>query len=349
MNNPVEIDGSFGEGGGQILRTSLTMSLITGKPFHITKIRAGREKPGLSHQHLEAIQAAARISNSPVDGASLRSMELSFHPGKTEPGDYLFEVATAGAMPLVFQTVVLPLTFTGKPCKLEFKGGTHVPWSPPYEYLKEVWGSVVHDLGFDVAFELHQAGYYPQGGGHFTATVKPLNSFSPLNLQERPKLQKLRLIAVLSSLPDTVAQREFRVVEQCLAKLGLAEYLTTEIRSYQSRGPGNLLSLTAQMQGFAAGFSSMGARGKSAEAVAQELCDDFTSFWGQKYPVDQHLADQLLLPLTFAHGTSAYCVEKVTQHLLTNAAIIKLFEPVSIEIIGKEGEPGVVKVTDTRF
>lgn len=344
MNKYIEIDGSFGEGGGQILRSSLSLSLITGKPFRITKIRAGREKPGLSHQHLEAIQAAVQISGSKAEGAALRSQELSFEPGRVAAGDYSFAVRTAGAMPLVLHTVFLPLAMSGNKVALKFQGGTHVAWAPAYEYLLEVWLPALRRCGLDMRLEIQQAGYYPQGGGKFSLELSSVSKLRPLSLLDRPPLQKLHLVCVLSGLPPHVAEREHKVIAAKASELGVADRLQHSVRDYPSPGPGHLLFLHANMGECSAGFTCIGERGKAAEAVAEEVWQEFAAYWKTQMPVDPYLADQLLLPLAFADGPSAYKVSEVTQHLLTNAHIIRMFSDVAIDIHGKEGETGLVEV-----
>jgi RNA 3'-terminal phosphate cyclase (ATP) len=344
MNDFVIIDGSFGEGGGQILRSSLSLSLITGKPFRITKIRAGREKPGLGHQHLEAIQAAAQISGSQAEGAVLRSVELSFAPGPVAPGDYTFAVTTAGAMPLVLHTVFLPLVLSGRPSFLQFRGGTHVPWAPSYEYLSAVWQHALAACGVNIQLAIHKAGYYPQGGGEFSARLEPVARLRPLTLLARPPLQKLHLICVASNLPPHVAEREYKVVDGKAGGMGLAKYLAHTSQAYPSPGPGHLLFMQVDMGACKAGFTAIGVRGKPAETVAEEMWQEFAGYWSKEAPVDPYLADQLLLPLSFASGPSSYRVSEVSQHLLTNAHIIRLFCDVDITISGKEGEMGLVAV-----
>ena len=345
MTNTVKIDGSWGEGGGQILRTSLTMGILTQKDFHITKIRANRSKPGLSHQHLAAINAATQISQSKVEGAELRSEELIFFPGKAEAGKYFFQVNTAGAMTLVLHTVFLPLAFLEEGSEIELKGGTHVPWAPCYEYIQHVWGAVFKTLGIEMEIELKQAGFYPKGGGIFTVRFPSISKINPLDLLERPKLKKLQVLSILSNLPKHIAERELKTFQRQIGHLGLGDFLETEICEYPAFDPGNLLFLNAQFEnGFCAGFTSLGKRGKTAEQVAKSLAKDFQKYHKKKQPVEEHLADQLLLPLIFSKETSQFCVSKITNHLLTNAHIIQLFCDAKIEIEGKEGESGKVTI-----
>lgn len=345
MTEPfVEIDGSLGEGGGQILRSALTMSLITQRPFHVTKIRAGRPRPGIGHQHLEAIHAAAQISHSEVEGDELQSQELTFIPGIPEPGKYTFQVATAGSVSLIFQTVVLPLALAGKASEIELKGGTHVLWAPPYDYLRDIWGKMMQNLGLELTFTLHQAGYYPKGGGALTIKINPVSRFKTLECLERNALVSLEIRAIISKLSQDIAKRELASLTKGIAALGLAQHMQTRVEEYPAPNPGNMAFIGVNFGNMLAGFSSIGEKGKTAEKVAEEVLADFRQFWSQHAPVEQYLADQLLLPLTFADGPSSYRVAQITQHLTTNAYIIQKFKDIRIAVEGKEGESGVVKV-----
>lgn len=345
MNNSkfLKIDGSLGEGGGQILRSSLTMSLLSKRPVHLVNIRAKRSKPGLKPQHLAAIQAASQISGSEIRGATLHSQELYFIPGTPCPGNYHFQVTTAGAMPLVLHTIALPLAFSDKPSRVDLKGGTHVNWAPTYEYLEHIWGSVMQQLGFSMKFNLHQAGYYPAGGGWFTVEIEPATTIRTLNVVERPPLRQLKLIAILSKLSANIAEREISQVQRLLPPVKIA--LDTIHRQYPASRPGNALFLQADFGSIQAGFTSLGERGKPAEKVAKSLVKEFHKFWKTNAAVEEHLADQLLLPLAFASGVSSYQVANISQHLLTNAHILQLFRDVNIAISGQEGESGTVTIS----
>ena len=343
MTEIIEIDGSCGEGGGQILRSSLTMSLLTGHPFTMNNIRIKRKNPGLAPQHLTAIHAAAQISGSRVEGAVLKSQQIKFFPGKTSPGNYFFKVDTAGAMPLVLHTVFLPLALAGDGTA-RFHGGTHVSWAPCYEYLQEIWGETLRQLGFDLQGKIERAGYYPKGGGAFQFEISHAVDYRPLELLERPPLEKLELTCILSNLPEHIAEREFATVQQQMAQLALPVPITTILKKYPSPGAGNVLFLQAKFAGARAGFTSLGKRGLSAEKVAQNLVDEFLGYWQSQAPIDEHLADQLLLPLILAPGVSNYRVAKVSQHLLTNALIIGRFADAKIEISGEEGQTGQVTI-----
>jgi RNA 3'-terminal phosphate cyclase (ATP) len=340
----ISIDGSFGEGGGQILRSSLTMSLLTQTPFSITNLRAGRVNPGLRPQHLCAIEAAVKISGSQANGAVVNSKTLEFIPGVPQSGNYVFEVSTAGAMSLVLQTVAMPLALLKQPSQLEFRGGTHVAWAPIYEYIRDVWLCLMKTLGFKASLQLKEAGYYPSGRGSFTMTIEPIEKLKGLNVVERPQIKKLHAISVISNLPVHVAEREISILERLVKGLELNCPFTSEVTEYNAIQPGNVLFLQADFGNIFSGFSSLGQKGKPAEKVAREVFHDLKDFLKTEGCVDSYLSDQILLPLSFASQPSSYRVSTITQHLLTNAQILPLFRKVPIEVVGKEGESGIVKI-----
>src|SRR5438128_1982223 len=219
----VTVDGSLGEGGGQILRTSLALSVLLGTELTLVNIRAGRPKPGLQAQHLTAVRAAASISHAQVRGGELGSQRIQFSPRGVHPGHYLFDVAeirgSAGSISLVFQTVLLPLAFAGAPSTLTLRGGTHVPWSPPADYISQVFLRALRATGLDAALELRKAGYYPPGGGLLEGSIQPLSALQPLDLTQRGPLQRLTALIRTSNLPGHVAERMVaRVTERLSAR-----------------------------------------------------------------------------------------------------------------------------------
>ncbi|NUM37017.1 MAG: RNA 3'-phosphate cyclase [Candidatus Brocadiae bacterium] len=344
MAKIIEIDGSYGEGGGQILRSALSLSLITGKAFQIRNIRANRKNPGLAHQHLMAIHAAQQISQSQAEGDSLESKDLAFFPGKTKPGKYLFSVPTAGCMPLVLHTVYLPLAMAEDRSSLIFEGGTHVPWSPCYDYLEHIWAKEMENAGISISLKIHKAGYYPRGKGHFEAEVFPSKEIQPCIKKQRSPLTKLHLYCIISGLPEHVAQREIGKIQHGMKELGLEDFLETTILCYPALDSGNVLFLAVHFQESVAGFTALGERGKPAEKVAQELLKSFRDFWQTQSPLEERLGDQLLLPYSFAKQNSCYHVACITEHLLTNAYIINLFCDGKVSIQGETGKPGFVNI-----
>lgn len=344
----VELDGSVGEGGGQILRTALTLSLLTQRPFHIQKIRANRPNPGLAHQHLMAVKAALAISESTARRAELQSQDLYFQPGPVKAGSYVISVPTAGAMTLVLQTIFLPLCLQPQPSHLEFQGGTHVPWAPAFEYLSEVWVPTLKRLGIEMTLYMDKAGYYPKGGGRFIADIRGEAKLSSLDLEQRQALQSLETIAVLTDIPETVATREWKALAQAIAPLHRHIPLKKTLHTYSSPGPGNALFLIARFENSVAGFDALGEKRKPSEDVANEVARQFQEFMTTTSAIDVHLADQILLPLAIAPASSRYSVAKIEDHLTTNAQIIQEFLPVKIEIQGNKDGPGFVEISPVK-
>lgn len=341
----IELDGSVGEGGGQILRTALTLSLLTQRPFHIKNIRANRPNPGLATQHVMAIKAALAISESTARRAEIQSQDVYFDPGKVKAGSYVFSVSTAGAMPLVLQTLALPLCLQPEPSFLEFTGGTHVPWAPSTEYLREVWIPIMQKLGIEISLEMKKAGYYPKGGGSFTVRIAGGAHIKPLNFLERGTLKNLEAIVILSDLTKSIADREWKELSSSLANLSLGVKIKQTLRTYPSLGPGNMLLLIAKFENSIAGFDSLGEKGKPSEAVAKDVAAQFCQFMETSSAIDMHLADQILLPLCINPEPCRYSVSQIDEHLPTNATIIREFLPVNIQIQGKTGYFGTVEIS----
>jgi RNA 3'-terminal phosphate cyclase (ATP) len=338
----IDIDGSLGEGGGQVLRTSLTMSVMVGEAFCISNIRAGRKVPGLRPQHLKAVEATAAICNGKVEGAALGSKELVFRPGGLKPGKYAFKISTAGSAPLVLQTIFVPLSLSMGSSTVVITGGTHVPWSPSFHYLDFQWLGFMKRLGIDARINLAQAGFYPKGGGEIKAEIKPVQRISPLRIKERGKLIQIRGVSGVANLPRTIAERQR---DQVLRRIG-SKYPLSDLRiaNFPSRFKGTILLLLAEFEFSQACFFGLGAIGKPAEKVADEAIDDLEKFTTTNGVVDKYLADQLLLPLVFADDSSFYRTPEITKHLLTNAAVIHHFSPAIIQIEGEIGKPGMVYV-----
>ena len=339
----IEIDGAKGEGGGQILRSALTLSLMTNRHFRILNIRAGRSKPGLRPQHLASVNAAASVGQAQVEGAYLGSREIEFRPSSIHPSSYRFEIPTAGSTSLVLQTVFLPLSIAESPSAIEIMGGTHVPWSPCFHYLEANWLPAMRLQGFRADLGLELAGFYPQGGGQISALIQPLKKrIAPLRCLQRGDLQRIRGISTVSNLPESIAQRQLDRAVERLADLGCP--VEIEIRTLPSPGKGSLLLLQAEFEAGQACYFGLGARGKPAERVADEAVDALHAFLRRDGVMDEYLADQLLLPLAFTDGDSEFHTSKITQHLLTNAEVIRAFGAAEIDIRGELDQPGVVEI-----
>ena len=344
MPEILRIDGSEGEGGGQILRTALALSMIAGRPFEIVNLRAGRRKPGLRPQHLACVKASATVCSAEVAGAAIGSRTLRFAPGAVRPGTHRFDIRTAGSTSLVLHTLALPLALCGARSILTISGGTHVPFSPAFHYLARQWEPLMRRLGLEVELTLNRAGYYPEGGGEIRARIQPAASIKPLSLGPRGPLESLEGTSAVSGLPRSIAERQRRRARHRLEAEGL--HAGIELRDLPSPGKGTFLLLLARHEGGGRGcWCALGALGKRAETVADEACDALLDFLATRGAVDKHAADQLLLPLALAAGPSQFPVPEVTSHLVTNARIIERFVDARIVIEGEPGREGTVAIT----
>ena len=344
----LSIDGSFGEGGGQVLRTSLALSAITGRPVRIEGIRAGRRKPGLQPQHLTSVRAAAKVCDAQVEGARLNSQALTFAPRSApQAGSYTFDVAqvakggSAGSVSLVLQTVLLPLALAEGTSQLTIRGGTHVAWSPPYDYVKRVYLPALARMGIIAKVNLRKWGWYPIGGGEIQATVTGRGrdaTLTALALDRRGALLRVRGLSASSNLPKHIRTRQEGAALQALRSNGVNARM--EVIDGPSKGVGTVVFVWAESEQCAAGFTSLGERGKPAEQVAQEAAEDLLAYLQGDAALDRYLADQLVLPMALAAGPSRFSTEVVTQHLLTNAWVMNRFFPGRVRIEGEEGEPG---------
>lgn len=334
-----QIDGSQGEGGGQVLRTSLALACLTQTPIQILNIRARRPKPGLQAQHLQAVRAAGAITRAKVSGDQMGSQSLYFAPGPVQAGEYAFDIGTAGATTLVLQTVFLPLCFAESVSHLTITGGTHVPWSPAFPYVEGNWLPCLREMGVNATVTLDRAGFYPRGGGRVRAEVHPGGALTPLQWMERGAPRGVRALSGAANLPGHVKQRQSARLRAALGKQG-----TVEIQELSAPSPGSVAVIFAEYENGRGCFVGLGKKGKPAEAVAEEAISGLNKFLASPSTVDEYLADQLLLPLAFATGPSEFTTVEITQHLLTNAAVIEEFGGAEIRIEGALGEFGRVTV-----
>ena len=328
----ITIDGSQGEGGGQIIRTALALSLITGKPFRVRHVRAGRERPGLARQHLTAVRAAATIGGAQVEGAGLGATEFTFRPGPVAPGDSAFPIGTAGSTMLVLQTILPPLMLADAPSALAFEGGTHNSHAPPYEFIVKTFLPLVGRMGPRVTAELSRYGFYPPGGGRLDVRVEPAGRLKPLDLPARGEIRARRARALVVKLPPSVGERELAVVADVL---GWGERAGDELRvesSANAVSPGNVLTLEIESEHLTEVFTGIGERGVRAETVAERAANEARAYLDTDAPVGEHLADQLLLPLALAGGGS-FATGRPTPHTTTNIEIIKMFLDVRIAAV----------------
>lgn len=328
INQPLILDGSQGEGGGQILRTSLALSMVTRTPFRLENVRAGREKPGLMRQHLTAVQAAAKICDARVDGAAIGSRTLEFHPGEIKPGTYTFSVGSAGSGTLVLQTVLPGLLCARAPSSLTIEGGTHNPFAPPLDFLELAFIPVINRMGPKVHIAMERAGFYPAGGGRFFVNIEPASKLMAFDLHDRGEIDRRLARALVAALPGDIGLRELAMVrkhlhwtdEECQIRQLPAEW-----------GPGNILLLEIRSQHITELLTAFGMKGVTAEAVAQNAIDQAREYLAANVPVGPYLADQLLLPLALA-GAGSFTTIAPTQHTRTNAKVIEQFLEVRITL-----------------
>jgi RNA 3'-terminal phosphate cyclase (ATP) len=321
------IDGSYGEGGGQILRTSLALSLVTGTPFRMAQIRAGRPKPGLLRQHLTAVHAAAEVGQARVTGAALGSVHLTFIPGRVIPGTYTFAVGTAGSTTLVLQTVLPALLLASEPSTLTLEGGTHNPFAPPFDFLAQAFLPLINRMGPQVTARLERPGFYPAGGGQCQITIAPTTRLTRLDLRARGEVRAIQARALVAKLPRSIAERELAVMAQQLSWHG--DWLHVETVA-NARGPGNVVTLTVTCEHITEVFTGFGERGVRAETVAAQAVQAAQRYLAADVAVGEHLADQLLVPLALAHGGS-FTTLPLSLHTTTNMQIIQQFLAVQIE------------------
>jgi RNA 3'-terminal phosphate cyclase (ATP) len=353
------IDGSHGEGGGQILRTALSLAALTGRAMRIERIRAGRRRPGLMPQHLTAVRAVAALCAARVRGDSLESTVLDFEPGAPpQAGHYVFDVAaakpggSAGATGLVVQAVLLPLALADGASTVVVKGGTHVATSPPADYLAQVWLPMLGRMGVDAKLTTGRVGWFPAGGGEVTVELSGrardlAGTLKPLGARDRGALRSVRGRAIASRLPEHVPHRMVERANARLAELGITADLHAEIVPATSTGAG--LFLHAEFDRAIGGYTGFGRRGVSAEAAADEAVDAFLSHFRSRAALERHLADQLLLPAALASGLSAFTVERVTTHLETNAWAIERFGIARIHLVRRTDGSGDVGVEPARW
>lgn len=335
------LDGSYGEGGGQILRSALSLAALTGQRFCLEHIRAGRPQPGLRPQHLTAVRAVAQITRAELSGAEIGATRLTFSPRGVYPGQYLFDVAektgSAGSVCLIAQTILPVLAFASQPTTVILRGGTHVPWSPPAHYLSQVFLPLVAAMGLRAELALKRWGFYPVGGGEMELQIRPLAA--PLQggrWLTAPRKEDFRALSATANLPAAINERQARTLLELLPFLSQVEQLQAP-----SPGRGTFVWLWAPQ----AGFSALGAKGKPAEQVATEAAADLQRFLASGAAVDRHLADQLVLYAALAAGETRFTTEAVTQHLLTNIWVIEQFLPVKFSLTGALNAPGEVAVT----
>lgn len=323
----IVLDGSAGEGGGQILRSALTLSILTRTPFKMERIRAGRQKPGLLAQHLTAIAAAKAVSNAEVGGAEPGSREITFRPRTVHGGEHAFSVGTAGSATLVLQTVLPALLRASEPSTIVVEGGTHNPAAPPYEFLAWSFLPVLAKMGAKVELTLERPGFFPRGGGRVRMHVTP-GSLDPLELEERGASASRRFLAITAGLPPAIADRELRVAKD---RLSLGKDELERVDHAEELGPGNVVFVVHRFQNVTAVFSGFGDRGARAEEVAEQAIGPSLRYLESKGAVDEHLADQLLVPMAMGRG-GVFTTSEPSSHFETQLETLRTFLGGDVEV-----------------
>jgi len=339
---PVVIDGAAGEGGGQVLRTTLALAAIAGRPVRIDRVRARRSKPGLRPQHLACVRAAAEVCGAEVRGASVGSGRVDFAPGPVRAGDYRFDVGTAGSTGLVLQTVVPILLEAGGPSRVVVTGGTHNPLAPCFDFLAAAFAPLLARMGARVTFALERHGFYPSGGGRVTATIAPA-AWAPLELVDAGPVVRRRARAIVARLPTHVAERELGVVR---ARLGWTDD-ECEAVSVDAAGPGNALVLEVERDAVLEVVTGFGEKGVRAELVAARACDELAAYLDGDAPVGPHLADQLLVPMALAARATGrggrFRTGPMTLHAHTNLGLVERLLDVRFDV-DETGAGAIVSV-----
>ncbi len=332
------IDGAAGEGGGQVLRSALGLSLVTGRPFTIENIRSRRKKPGLQSQHLTAVKAACEVGLAESEGAELGSLRLVFAPQAMRPGSYHWSVGSAGSCTLVLQTVLPALMVAGEPSEILLEGGTHNPMAPPYDFLEKTYLPLLARMGVKVGIELLRPGFFPAGGGRIRVRVEPAEKLRDLTLTERGPT-RLSAKAVCAGLPGHIGLRELAVCREQL-HLGEDEARLVQLEKY---GPGNVLMVSVASAELTETFTGFGMKGVRAEQVAERLVKEVRTYLHSCAPVGHHLADQLLIPLALA-GRGRFLTTEPSLHTTTNIGVIGRFLNVALEVLQFDRETWEIRL-----
>jgi len=339
------IDGSFGEGGGQILRTSVALSCITGKEVKVVNIRAKRPKPGLKRQHMTAIQAAAAICNAEVSGLKLGSTTITFRPGDIRYGNYKFDIGTAGSITLVLQTLLPIMAYSKGSITVEISGGTDVPWSPPIDYVRNVIRYHLNLLGYSFNLDLIRRGHYPRGGGLVRVSVdRPPRGFNGIKLIDRGSLRVVKGRSHCVRLPKHVAERQARAAESLLRREGVNVPISIELEWYEQNkdshlGPGSGIVLWAIYDKTIIGGDALGARGKRAEIVGEEAATKLLKAMKSGTALDKHMSDNIIPYIALAKGTSIITSEELSMHAYTNIWLVKQILGIKARLEGELGKP----------
>lgn len=345
----IEIDGSYGEGGGQILRTAVSLSALTMTPVRIFNIRAGRQKPGLKRQHIAGIEVTGKIVGAEIKGLEVGSSTVEFVPRERHGGSIRYDVGTAGSISLVLQAALPPAVLSPEPIQFDLRGGTDVKWSPPIDYVNNVFVHTLMTLGPMVELRQERRGHYPKGGGLVVCDVTPVDRIRPLNTIEKGNLRFIGGISHCVRLPRHIAERQAKTAEDMILEhLSIKSDIVRESYPKESDshlGPGSgIVVWTESEDGIRIGADSLGERGKSAEQVGSEAVSKLITEVESAMAIDSHLSDMLIPYLAVAEGDSKIGVTKITSHLTTNIWAVEHILGASIKLQGKIGEPGTVSI-----
>ena len=320
------VDGSFGEGGGQILRTAIGLATVLGKPIKIVNIRARRRNPGLQPQHLTAVRALAKLSSARVVGAEVGSMQLVFEPGEPRGGSYVFDVGTAGSVTLVLQALIPALPFLDRDTVIELRGGTDVPWSPTVDYMRFVFIPLAMRFGMRMDLEVVRRGHYPRGGGIIKISAKPTHRLKSVELTERGELKRIGGKSHCVKLPKHIAERQANAAKEVLERLGVP--IDIELEFYDPKsdphpGPGSGIVLYADFSNSIMGADALGEKGKPAEAVGREAAQKLLQEVESGAAIDSHMGDMIVALACLAEGITRYTTPKITLHMETALKIAK--------------------------
>jgi len=345
----IEIPGDTLEGGGQIVRTTLALSALTGKPVTITKIRENRPNPGLQPQHFVAVKVLAAACDAETEGVEVGSRRLTFTPRGHNAGRYRFDVGTAGSIPLILQALMPAAAFAQGRLEVELTGGTDVRWSPSIDYINLIQLPIIHRMGYDAAIEVHRRGHYPKGGGRVYATMNPPHLLKALHLLERGELAGIEGISHCVKLPSHVAQRQANAARKKLNAAGFsAANIATETYPPDHDphiAPGSGITLLAKFaNGAVLGSDSLGERGKPAEAVGAEAASKLIMELASGAPLDRHMGDIIIPYLAVAEGKSEIQISEITTHTLTNIKVAETLTGASFHLEGELHQPGTIRV-----
>lgn len=346
----VEIDGSIGEGGGQILRNAVSLSAVLLKPVKIKNIRVKRSNPGLRPQHLTAVKAVAALSSAEATGLSVGSLEISFKPmRRLQGGSYKFDAGTAGSTTLILQSLMPAMCYASKPVQVELIGGTNNPMAPPVEYLQEVLLPVIEKMGGRFKIELVKRGFYPKGGGIVKANSMPVNILKPVRLVEFKNVKKIRGLSYSCRLPGHIVERIAGTAENILRREGYDIDVRREVLQQDnpkcSLDPGCGIILIVELEdGVTIGVDKLGERGVPSEKIGEEAARMLLDEISRDAPVDRHLGDQLVIWACLAEGTSQYRVTNLTKHTITSLELCKILTNVQVEVDGVEGGPATITI-----